>query len=315
MGFIEHIEIARGIIDRVFVQTPQYRSEGLSDLLNASILCKVETMNPIGSFKGRGVAWWLSQQMDLSRVVCASVGNFGQAVAYLCGKAGIPSEVFTAVDANPSKLEAIARFGAVLHQEGADFDAAKEAARMYAADQGYAFLEDGHHPAIAEGAGTMAAELGEWPGPIDIVYVPIGNGALANGVGHWFRQQRPGTKVVGVSTEGAPAMYRSWHQEQAVSTERVQTIADGIAVRVPVPAALDLLATALDDFILVSDQNVEQAMRAYFEKEHIIVEPAGAVSLAGAMVQQELNHGKTIATLLCGSNIDPRYARSQLGLV
>lgn len=306
-GFVENIETARRFIDPVFRDTPQYRSEGLSALLKTSVICKVETVNPIGCFKGRGVAWWLSRQQAIERVVCASAGNFGQAVAYLCRQAGIVATVFVADNANPAKVEALTRLGARLHQQGADFDAAKEAARLYAAAEGCTFLEDGHDPALAEGAGTIAAELGAWPGSIDRLYVPVGNGALANGVGLWFQHHHPATEVIGVSAEGAPAMYRSWHQRRVVLTEHVSTIADGIAVRTPVPEALRLLADALDDFILVSDHQIQEAMRAYYETERLVAEPAGAVSLAGAMAHAGQHPNQTVATLLCGANIDPRH--------
>ena len=306
MGLVENIEAACAAIDPVFRDTPQYRSEGLSAWLGASVICKVESVNPIGSFKGRGVSWWLHRQPDLDRVVCASAGNFGLAVAYLCCPRGIAVDVFVAETANPAKVEALARLGARLHTHGADLDAAKDAAREYAANEGCTFLEDGHDPAIAEGAGTMAAELGAWPDPIDVLYVPVGNGALANGIGLWFQHHRPETRVIGVSAEGAPAMHQSWHQGVCVRTDRAATIADGIAVRTPVPAALPLLAQALDDFILVSDGQIREAMQAIVAEERLIVEPSGAVSLAAARLHADATRNQTVAILLCGSNVDPR---------
>lgn len=304
---VHNIQAAAQAIDPVFLHTPQYQSEELSVQLGVQLLCKVETSNPIGSFKGRGADWWLQCQTGLTRAVCASAGNFGQAVAYTGRRAGITVDVFAAETANPAKVEAMRRLGAQVHLHGADFDAAKAAAADFASQHHCPLIEDGREDAIAEGAGTIAVELGTYPTPIDVIYVPVGNGALVNGIGAWFKSESPQTKVIGVCSETAPSMAQSWQQGQVVTTETAHTIADGIAVRQPVPASLLHLATAVDSMILVSEDQIRQAMQAYYDCEQLVTEPAGAVSLAAAIANAPADRGRTVATLVCGSNIDPRY--------
>ena len=300
----DNIEIASRSIDCLFLNTPQYRSEGLSALLGVSLICKVETANPIGCFKGRGVDWIFQKRKDIKHVVTASAGNFGQALAYVGRRADIKVEVFAAADANESKVAAMRRLGAHVHLHGRDLDEAKDAAERFADSNGIAFFEDGREVEIAEGAGTIALELGRHPGSIDAIYVPVGNGALVSGVGAWCKAKLPKVKVIGVSAEGAPAMERSWRDKKIVVTDEVNTIADGIACRVPVPESLAPLASAVDDMILVSDTQIINAMRAYFECERLVIEPAGAATLAAAMANAGADGGKTIAVIATGSNID-----------
>jgi threonine dehydratase len=311
----DNIRAAANAIDPIFRHTPQYRSEELSARLGVSLLCKIESANPIGSFKGRGADWWFTCHTGLPRVVCASAGNFGQAIAYVGRRAGVAVEVFAATTANPAKVRAMQSLGAKVHQRGRDFDAAKEEAAQFAKTHGCRFVEDGREDEIAEGAGTLALELATYPDAIDIIYVPLGNGALLNGVGSWFKSQSSHTKVVGVCAERAPAMARSWRQGEALSTDAADTIADGIAVRTPIPESLLHLRSAVDDIVLVSEAQIRRAMRAYFECERLVTEPAGAVSLAAAMDNAQEDRGKTIATLVCGSNIDPRHRDTWLGMI
>ena len=290
-------------IDPVFLNSPQFRSEGLSTLLGSSLVCKLETTNPIGCFKGRGADRWLRTHRPRGRVICASAGNFGQAVAY-CGRtAGTAVEVFAAETANPAKLEAIRRLGAEVRIFGSDFDSAKDEAQRVAEAEGGVYVEDGREDEIAEGAGTIAVELLRFREAIDVVYVPVGNGALANGIGSWCRAHSPSTRIVGVCAQGATSMRESWRQGRAVATGSVDTIADGVAVRVPVQAALDHLAETVDDMVLVSDAEIWSAMRAYLDHERLLTEPAGAVSLAAAMARAADDRGATVATIITGNNL------------
>ena len=308
----ERILAASQAIDPVFLHTPQYRSEGLSRLTGATVLCKVESANPIGCFKGRGADWWMQSCAPDGRVVCASAGNFGQALAYAARRRGREVTVFAACNANPVKLEAMRRLGAEVRTHGEDFDEAKDEAARYAGERGALYVEDGREDEIAEGAGSIAVEI-LGAEAIDTLYVPVGNGALANGVGSWCRARSPRTRVVGVCAHGAPSMERSWRSGEAVATDAVDTIADGVAARVPVQQALVHFSEAVDDVVLVDDDEIVAAMRAFLEHERLVTEPAGAVSLAGLLKQRELESGRIVATLVTGSNIDPRRRREWLG--
>ena len=138
---------------------------------------------------------------------------------------------------------------------------------------------------------------------MDTLLVPVGNGALINGIATWYKHSHPGTTVIGVVAAGAPAMDLSWRQGQRVTTERAETIADGIAVRNPVPEALLSMAATVDDIVQVSDDAILNAMRVIHGLVGIVVEPAGAVGVAAAMTAKDRFVGRLVATPLCGSNL------------
>jgi threonine dehydratase len=298
------IEAAARSIDPVFLNTPQFESEPLSNELGMRLVLKVETVNPIRCFKGRGADWFVSRlPPSSSRLVCASAGNFGQGLAYAARKRAFPLLVFAAETANPLKIWRMRQLGAEVRLFGHDFDAAKQEARRVAEETGAHFVEDGREPAVTEGAGTIAVELCRWPSRFDFALVPLGNGALLGGIAHWLKAHSPDTRVVGVCASGAPAMALSLRQHGLQSTDSVSTIADGIAVRVPVPEALVDLDGVVDEVLLVEDEALIQAMRLIFEHHGLIVEPAGVAGLAAAIAYRERFRDACVATPLCGGNV------------
>ena len=302
----ETVARAAEIIDPVFLNTPQFELDALNEILNMRLVVKVETLNPIRSFKGRGTDYLvtkLGERAERPAVVCASAGNFGQGMAYACRKRGVTLTVFAAETANPFKLNRMERLGATVKLEGHDFDAAKEAAKTYAVKQGATFVEDSRDPETAEGAGTLGLELTRYPEPFDAVLVPLGNGALINGVGAWFKARHPDTKIVGVIAAGAPAMDLSWRSGKVRTTAKADTIADGIGVRIPVPEALTAMRRTVDDVLQVTDADILDAMRLAHETVGVVLEPAGAAGLAAATVYKNRFAGRLVATPLCGSNL------------
>ena len=295
-------------IDTVFQSSPQYLTDRLLPDASVRVLLKIESLNPIGSFKGRGASWWLQCQRDagrsVNRVVCASAGNFGQGIAYVA-RNEVAVDVFAARGANPQKLAAMEGLGARVHLCGEDFDAAKARAAEYAGEHGYPYIEDGLDDEIAEGAGTIAAELLRHADPIDVIYLPVGNGALVNGVGAYFRRHSAKTRIVGVCAAGAPSMERSWRAGRAIETATVSTLADGVAARVPIQRALDLMTEVVDEMMLVEDEQIVKAMRLLFERENLVAEAAGAVSLAGLLADADNHSGRVVAVLVSGGNINP----------
>ncbi|PYE28819.1 threonine dehydratase [Rhizobium sp. PP-CC-3A-592] len=295
-----NISAARQVIDPVFLQSPVLTC----DTLGLSLFAKDETDNPIRSFKGRGTGYYLSENRDgEGPLVTASAGNFGQGLAYNAVRRGRPLTVFASVNANPLKIDAMRRLGAEVVLAGDDFDAAKAVARQYADERGLSFVEDGASAAIAEGAGTMAAELTEEVGALDAVFIPLGNGALAAGVGCWFKAQSPKTRVIAVAATGAPCMALSHRARKAISTPEGHTIADGIAVRIPVPAAVDWLQDTIDEVVLVDDDRIVEAMRFAHRTWGRMIEPAGAAGLAAILTQASSLEGRRVATMLCGGNL------------
>jgi threonine dehydratase len=296
------IEQAAHAIDPVFRNSPQYEDTSLSAALGRRVLLKVETANPIRSFKGRGADFFVQSIDPRQKIVCASAGNFGQAVAYAGRTRGITVEVFAATDVNPAKADRMRALGATVTLAGADFDAAKQNACRRAAEQDCIFVEDGAEDAITEGAGTIAIEL-LTAGSIDSVIVPLGDGALINGVAAWMKHRSPGTRVIGVCAKGSPAMRESWKQGHAVKAE-ADTIADGIAVSAPVAKSVELIKTLVDDIVLVDDQSMIEAMRLSLSALGLLLEPSGAAGLA-AILRYNLP-GDRLATILTGSNIHPQ---------
>lgn len=303
------IAAARERIDPVFLNSPLLRS----DRLSLSLLAKDETENPIRSFKGRGTGYYLSYHAgETSPLVTASAGNFGQGLAYNAGRHGRSLIVFASVNANPLKIEAMRRFGAEVFLAGGDFDAAKEAAKQYAAEEKLPFVEDGASAAIAEGAGTIAAELTEDVENIDAMFVPLGNGALAAGVGCWLKSRSQRTKVVAVAAMGAPCMALSHKAGEVISTAEARTIADGIAIRNPVPSAVEWLGDSIDEVVLVDDDQILDAMRFAYDVWGRLVEPAGAAGLAAIVAQASALKGSCVATILCGANLTNEQIRTWL---
>jgi threonine dehydratase len=189
-----------------------------------------------------------------------------------------------------------------------DFDTAKEEARRFCADSGAVMVEDGREAAIAEGAGTIALEMLRTGDAFDAVLVPLGNGALLTGMGRWIKSHAPATRVIGVCAEGADAMAVSWREGRLIDRPSVSTIADGIAVRRPVPEALADMQGTVDEVLLVSEAAIERAMRLVFGTAGLLVEPAGVAGVAALLEHPQGLRSQRLATVLCGSNLTAEQA-------
>ncbi len=304
---LEGIEEARSVIDPVFLDSPQFRSDSLSAALGADVVLKIECLNPLRSFKGRGACYYthLQKRRAPEPWVCASAGNFGQGLAYAARIHDIPLLVFAAETANPLKVARMRSLGAEVTLTGRDFDAAKDAARDYAAERQATFVEDGRDSAITEGAGTIAIEILRFQDRFDSVLIPLGNGALLNGIGTWLKAHSPDTAVIGVGATGAPSMERSFRAGKPVALdEPVATIADGVATRVPVPEAVTTMLEVADDVLLADEDAIVSSMQALFRELGLVVEGAGAVTLAAAAAHKERFRGQRLLLLIGGGNLD-----------
>ena len=321
---IDGIAAAATALHPAVRDTPLVDSDALAAQLGARVLLKLETLGPVRSFKGRGTDWFvtrlLSDGAPPTAMICASAGNFGQGLAWAGARRGVPVTVFAAESANPLKIERMRALGATVVLAGHDFDAAKAAAQAHAAEraaEGVRFVEDGREPPIAEGAGTIALELLRdaaargLPTP-DVLLVPLGNGALLAGMAHWVRARSPGTRLVAVCAEGAPAMARSIAEGRPVTTASAATIADGIGVRVPVPEALDDLRGMVDEIRLAADTAIVETMRLLWRAHGLVVEPAGVAGLAALVADRAAWRGATVATPLCGGNVTDAQMRDWL---
>ena len=307
----EAIRAARERIDPVFIGSPQYVHEGLSARLGVPVIVKVETVNPIRSFKGRGT-WVVVAAMagegtigPERAIVCASAGNFGQGVAYAARAHDVPAVVFCSTRANRAKIERMRALGANVIEAGEDFDDARGGSEAYALEYGAELLVDGEDVRISTGAATLALEVtdaveaGALPMPA-IVAVPVGNGALINGVGSWLRHASPGCRVVGVQAEAAAAMTLSWRAGRPIDTNSAATYADGIASRVAIPRAVELMQGRVDDMVTVSEGELHAAQGELTQELGITVEGAAAASWA-ALVAGERPAGPALV-IVTGSN-------------
>jgi len=306
------IRVASAAIDPVFTGSPQFVHDGLTARLGEPVLVKVETVNPIRSFKGRGT--WVAVhglagegRIGPDRpIVVASAGNFGQGVAYAARAVGVLAVVFTSRNANRAKIARMRALGATVIEAGEDFDGARGAAESYAVAHDAELLVDGDDPRISTGAATLALELtdaieaGLLP-TLAVASVPVGNGALINGVGAWLRHASPATRIVGVQAEAADAMTRSFAAGRPIDTESAATYADGIASRIAVPRAVELMAGHVDAMLTVSEDALHGAQAELTEALGITVEGAAAASWAGLLVGPPPDGPALI--IITGSNV------------
>jgi threonine dehydratase len=306
---IENIREAAGLIDPVFLHTPQYHADSLSRLLGAKVVVKVETANPIRSFKGRGAEYLASKLSRGTKLLTASAGNFGQAMAYACGRREIDLTVYASVNANALKLERMRALGATVVLHGADFDEAKIEAKRVARATGVRVVEDGLDPETGEGAGTIGMELAGFNGQIDAVLLPLGNGALVSGVGRYLKELRRESRIIAVQAEGAPAMLQSWRQKSVIRFDSISTIADGIGVRIPIPECVQDMEEIVDEGILVRDAGLIEAMRLAHEHLGLVLEPSGAAGLAAILESRDRFAGQAVVVVLCGGNLTPEQMK------
>jgi threonine dehydratase len=298
----QDIEKSLKIIDSVFLNSPQFECETLGEILGCKTVLKVETNNPIRSFKGRGGDLLCANSTE-KEFVCASAGNFGQAIAFGCRKRNIALTIFAAETANPFKIKRMKDLGANVILQGEDFDAAKLNAKQFATDKNIRFVEDSLDIETVIGAGTIGLELAKFPQTLDFLLIPLGNGALFNGIATYFKAVSPHTKLVAIQAKGASAMIDSWRAKKIVSYEKITTIADGIGVRLPVQTALDDIENLMDDGMLVEENSILEAMKLLHQHAGLVVEPSGAVGVSAILENREMFANKRVATIICGSNL------------
>jgi threonine dehydratase len=173
-------------------------------------------------------------------------------------------------------------------------------------------VEDSLEPATGEGAGTMGLELLRWKEEFDVMLIALGNGAMLTGIGCWVKAHSPRTQVIGVGSRGAPAMCESWRTGRVIEYPDVDTIADGIGVRLPIPEVVQDMKGVVDDVVLVSDASILKAMKLLHEHLGLVVEPSGAVGIAAILEDQERFRNKLIATIICGGNLTPEQIKQWL---
>jgi threonine dehydratase len=304
---LSEIENAAGIVYAAMPPTAQYAWPLLAKRTGCEVWVKHENHTPIGAFKVRGGLVYMDRlkrrEAGLKGVVSATRGNHGQSIALAAARNSVAATILVPQGNSVEKNAAMRAFGAELIEAGHDFDAAKEAAIRLADARGLTMVPSFHRDLVA-GVASYALELFRAAPALDTVYVPIGLGSGLCGVIAARDALGLTTKVVGVVSTGAPAYALSFAARKVVPTNRADTMADGMAVRGPDAEALDLIVKGADRIVQVSDDEVMEAMRAYYTDTHQITEGAGAASLAALMQERDRMKSKKVGLILSGGNID-----------
>jgi threonine dehydratase len=268
------------------------------------LFLKREDVHELGAFKWRGALPVLTAVRDAGadRVVTASTGNHGAATAWAAQRLGMRAIVYAPDGAAQAKLDLVAGLGAEVRLVGVDLDEAKEEARRHAAQDDLPFFQDGAEPAQYDGYAAIADEvLDELGEPPTAIVVPVGNGALLGGIGLRAAARAPDTLRIGVAAKEAPVMVDSWQAGTVVTSDRSATFADGLAVRVAIPLAVDVLGEVANRMVLVSEREIARAVGAYAEAG-LRVEGAAAAALAA--LPQLADVDGPIVLIVTGRNID-----------
>ena len=308
---LAEIEDARRAIAGAIQRTPLWQSAGVAAAVGAPDLwLKMENMQRTGSFKIRGASYKIARLTQDERargVVAASAGNHAQGVALAARNAGIEATIYMPAQASAAKIESTRGYGARVVLEGADFDAAVAAARLFADQNGATWIAAFDDPDIIAGQGTLGLELLEDLPDVETVILPVGGGGLFSGVAAAIKATRPDCRLVGVQSRAVDSAVRSWRAgalECTVSQPGARTIADGIAVKSPSPLTFSHLQQFADEMVTVCDENLAQAMRLLVARLKTVAEPSGAAGLAALLEHPGLARGHT-AVIICGGNVDP----------
>jgi len=312
---VKDVIAARKRISPYLLKTPLHTYPGLNQMIEVEAYVKHENHQPTGAFKIRGGINLVSQLSADERargVITASTGNHGQSIALASLIFGIKSTVCVQRGANPDKVASIRSFGATIIEQGRDYDEARLNAESLAKQHGYRYVHSGNEPLLIAGVGTMALEMIEDQPDLDVVIAPVGAGTCAAGCAIAYKAISPQTKIIAVQTEAAPSVYLSWKSGNLEHTENAKTMADGLATRQAFELPVSILRKLADDFVLVNDDEIKQAIKLYIEKAHTIAEGAGAAPLAAAIKLKEQLRGKKVGLILSGENITAQTLRDIL---
>lgn len=308
------ILLARQTVARYLPRTPLFHYPALDKMIGAETLVKHENYQPVGAFKVRGGINLISQLSPAERgrgLIAASTGNHGQSVAYAARLFGARATIVVPEKSNPLKVTAMQNLGAEVLVHGVDFDEARKYCEMLAQEEGFRYIHSGNEPLLIAGVATVALEVIEDAPDVNTIIVPVGGGSGAAGTCLVAKTIDRRIQVIGVQAERAPAAYKSWRARQLLE-DKMETAAEGLATRVAFELPQRILWQHLDDFILVSEDEILRAIALFVEKAHTLAEGAGAAPLAAALKARERLGGQKVALILSGSNITVEQLRTAL---
>jgi threonine dehydratase len=306
---------AKRVIDRYLQPTPLHHYPGLSSELGFETYIKHENHLPVGAFKVRGginLISRLSAEEKTAGVISASTGNHGQSVAYAARLFGVKALIAVPEGANKDKVASMRALGATVETHGKDFDEA----RMWVEDEsrrrGYRYIHSANEPLLIAGVGTIGLEILLMQPHMEAIIVPVGGGSGAAGISIAAKAINPNIRVIAVQSVHATVAYDSWRERRILSSNVCTTFADGMATRQAFELTQSVLVRNLDDFVLVSDDELRTAIRMLFDYTHNIAEGAGAASLAAAVKLKDVLKGKKVALDLSGGNLTAEMLKSIL---
>ena len=308
---VEDIQKASGTLAEILEPTPFQRNNNLSDIYDAEVFLKREDLQMVRSYKIRGAynkIRSLAPEILKYGIVCASAGNHAQGVAFSCNKLQIMGSIYMPVTTPKQKIEQVRMFGKEyidIVLTGDTFDAANSAAIDYAKNSGKTFIPPFDDEKIIEGQGTIGYEiLSQSKQPLDYIFVPIGGGGLASGLGSYIRQMSPSTKIIGVEPAGAPCMKTAIEKGEVIELEQIDKFIDGAAVKKAGQKTYEICKEVLDDIITIPEGAVCTSIIQLYNKSAIVVEPAGALSIAALRFYADKIKGKRVTCIVSGSNND-----------
>ncbi len=325
---------ARDFVSQYLPKTPLMRIEKLSDMLDCDYYAKLENLQPVGAFKVRGGVNLVGTASDIVSTTCgpgsprgqpawgggcgwataggekdvvlvsASTGNHGQSIAYAGRLFGARVIIYApAENVNESKMQAMRDLGATVRLHGCDFDEARLEAERIAQQEGYRYVHSANEPKLIAGVATIALEIFDALPDVQVIIAPAGGGSCASGNCVVAKHINPKTRVIAVQSESAPAMWHAWRKRTLDPYPRMETEHEGLATRVPFEMTNRILWELLDDFVLVSDEEINDAIRLLARHAKQVAEGAGAASLAAAIKLRDQLRGKKVVGILSGGNI------------
>lgn len=306
---LDDVRAARDTIAAHLRPTPLVYSWRLSQKLGCEYWIKCENLQPVGAFKVRGGVNLVANLPDQERragLVASSTGNHGQSLAFAGRLFGARVIIYVPAEgANPVKVKAMESLGAEVRPHGRDFDEAREACEHEAGREGYRYVHSANEPLHVAGVGTVALEVLEALPDAEVLIVPVGGGSGIAGDGIVTRALRPDLELVGVQSEAAPAAHEAWRSGTLAPHPHMETTHEGLATRVPFQLPMRIMRETVSDFVLVSDGEIDEAIRLLAEQAKLVAEGAGAAALAAAVRMGERIRGKRVVGVLSGGNIPP----------
>lgn len=311
LSSIDAVKIAKNNLKEVVIESPLQENIRYSEHFQARVFLKREDLQQVRSFKIRGAynkIASLGKEKRSNGIVCASAGNHAQGVALSCQQLGIKGTIFMPTPTPKQKVAQVTMFGGDFVDivlTGDTFDDAYEAAIQFSEEKGNSFVHPFDDPKVIEGQATLALEiLEQTQTPIDYIFVPIGGGGLISGVISVFKQLSPKTKIIGIEPKGAPSMKTSLEKGVNTTLSKIDHFVDGAAVKRVGDISYSYCKEYLDDIVLVSEGAICQTILDLYNKDAIVVEPAGAMSTTALNQYSKQIKGKTVVCLICGSNND-----------